>query len=305
MSGWRTPENIEILAIAGILIITILLTFLLAGPELLTGDGVFFNPLLGLLFVFGAAIYVLHVGWKKKLATDATGGARAAITTKHSLADMKGWSIPAPVQPDAPSIRGWNKKSNAVRWRIAMIPASLVVIFGLGIPILLSAGLAGSVMYLIAISAVDQAMKHWGLAICLIILVAYLFNAGRIFFIIREAAAGSGIVEYWVDEDGVSFRNFLTVAQQWGLYLMAWGEMPDSLAFLTKESTHIPWSDIRAVEIHPDSLTIRVGTEPILTPIRQSILPIILLICTEENFAAVQEYIRRSVETPLRVIESS
>ena len=305
MSGWKTPEKIEILAIVGILLITILLTFLLAGPELLTGDGLFFNPLLGLLFVFGAAIYLLHREWKKRLAMDATGGAGVAITTKHTLTDMKGWTRPAPVQPDAPSVRGWNRKSNAIRWRIAMIPSSLVVISGLGIPILLSAGLVGTIMYLIAISAVDQEMKGWGLAVSLVVLVAYLVNAGRIFFTIREAADGSGLAEYWVDEDGVSFRNFLTIAQQWGLYLMTWGEMSDSLAFLTRESTHIPWSAIRAVEVHPDSLTIRIGTEPWLTPISKSISPIILLICTEENFAAVKEYIGRSVATPLQGIEPS
>jgi hypothetical protein len=167
-------------------------------------------------------------------------------------------------------------------------------------------GFIGLILFLIASSnQVSQMMKAWGIAISLVILAGYLFFTVRIFSSLEVAAAQQSLGEYRIDEMGVSFTNLLTGAQQWGLYLLTLGDMPDSTAILTRESTYIPWDDISSVEIHPNSMTILVGTGPWSWHIQNELLPVIFLVCTEDTFPVIQEFIRRSIKENTRVIESS
>jgi hypothetical protein len=309
MSNGKTSENIEVIVVIGVVILAILFAFYLIGPEFLLGPTAFFNPLLGFLVVAIIAIYVLGLERKRKHASavsEGTKGNTVEITVKkHSHVGPEKWAIPSPAQPEGTSTRDQGSQASVMRWRMTMPPVSFTMISGLWIPYLLTIGFMVVIVYMIAASTVDQTMKIWGLAVSLLILSVYILYAAIMFQAIKRAAYSTGLMEFRVDGNGVSSRNLLTGAQQWGLYLMTWGMMGGLPLLLTKESASIRWGDIRSVEIDTDSLMIRLGKDPVLIPITHSISPILILLCTDENYPVVEEYVRRSLAKTSSVIETS
>ena len=135
-----------------------------------------------------------------------------------------------------------------------------------------------------------QPWTYWALAILLMILAIGLYLLAFIWTSLRQA---TGLMEFKVGLEGISFRNSLTGIQRWTIYFMMYDNYSELPALLTKPSTFIRWNEVRSVETDEDNLWIRVDIDPSSQPARFAIWPNLLLVCTPESFLDVRKAVEK------------